>query len=58
MTISEDKFFKRIYWEDFHSVFVFRFDKKGKFLMVEREVWYEYEFFLFKRKTVVEINKS
>ncbi len=58
MTISENKNFKRIYWEDFQSIFVFRFDNNGKFLMVEREVWYEYEFFLFQRRKIVEINNS
>lgn len=58
ITISEDENFKRICWEDFQSLFIFRFDKNGKFLIVEREVWYEYKFFLFGRKTTVDINKA
>lgn len=56
--IIEDEYFKRIVWEDLNSFFIIRFSKNGEFLLIEKEVWYEFRFPFFSRKVYQEINKG
>lgn len=56
--VIEDDKFKRIQWEDEQTLYIVRFTKGGKFLMIEREVWYEYQLPFFKKKIILDERKS
>lgn len=56
--VFEDHQFKRIQWEDDQTLYVIRFSKEGKFLMIEREVWYEYQWPFFKKKIIIDERKN
>jgi hypothetical protein len=55
--VSEDSKYKRIHWEDEQTLYVVRFTKQGKFLMIEREVWYEFNLPFFKKKIILDERK-
>jgi hypothetical protein len=55
--VTEDNKYKRIHWEDEQTLYVIRFTKQGKFLMIEREVWYEYNLPFFKKKIILDERK-
>jgi hypothetical protein len=55
--VSEDSKYKRIHWEDEQTLYVIRFTKQGKFLMIEREVWYEFSLPFFKKKIILDERK-
>jgi hypothetical protein len=56
--VFEDEEFKRIHWEDEQTLYIVRFNKEGKFLMIEREVWYEYQLPFLKKKIILDERKS
>lgn len=56
--VIEDDKFKRIQWEDEQTLYIVRFTKGGEFLMIEREVWYEYQLPFFKKKIILDERKS
>ncbi|MEY2922580.1 MAG: hypothetical protein RL108_1206 [Bacteroidota bacterium] len=55
--VSEGSHFKRIQWEDFCTLYVFRFSHSGEFQLVEREIWYEYQWPSFKKTVLIEVNR-
>ena len=56
--VSEDAIFKRIQWEDVCTLYVFRFSCTGEFNLVEREIWYEYEWPNLKKKVVLDVTRA
>lgn len=56
--VSEDANFKRIQWEDVCTLYVFRFSHTGEFDLVEREIWYDYEWPGLTKSVVMEINRQ
>ena len=53
--VSEDANFKRMHWEDVCTLYVFRFTYNGEFDLVEREIWYEYEWPTLEKIVVLDI---
>jgi len=43
-------------WQDHYTFFQVRFDAQGKFLQIDREIWYEYPFPLFIRRVLLSVN--
>jgi hypothetical protein len=58
VVVSEDSYFKRIQWEDFCTLYVFRFSHSGEFQLVEREIWYEYQWPSFKKTVLIDVNRE
>ncbi len=56
--VSEDANFKRIQWEDVCTLYVFRFSSAGEFNLVEREIWYEYEWPSLEKKVVLDVSRA
>lgn len=56
--VFEDHEYKRIQWEDEQTLYVVRFNKEGKFLMIEREIWYEYQLPFLKKKIILDERKD
>ena len=45
---------KKIEWQDDFTLYIAVFDKNGEFITIEREVWYEYKFPLFKKRVILD----
>lgn len=58
VVVSEDAYFKRIQWEDFCTLYVFRFSHSGEFQLMEREIWYEYPWPSFKKTVLIDVNRE
>jgi hypothetical protein len=54
--VSEDTYSKRIQYEDICTFYVFKFSQAGEFQLVEREIWYEYKWPMFK-KTILMLHE-
>lgn len=58
VVVSQDSNFKRIQWEDVCTLYVFRFSHTGEFDLVEREIWYDYEWPGLTKSVVMEIKRQ
>lgn len=50
--LINDKKFKWIQWEDDQTYYLVKFSKRGRFIRIEREIWFEYTFPWFKKKII------
>lgn len=50
--LIKDKKFKWIQWEDDQTYYLVKFSKRGRFIRIEREIWFEYTFPWFKKKII------
>jgi hypothetical protein len=46
--------YEKIKWQDEFTLCIAVFNKNGEFITIEREVWYEYKFPLFKKRVILD----
>jgi hypothetical protein len=57
VVVSEDRYSKRIQFEDDYTFYVFKFSIDGEFKLIEREIWYEYKWPKLTKTVLLEVNR-
>ena len=54
--VLHDGNYIQLQWKDRYTFYQVRFGLDGKFIKIDRQVWYEYPFPFFIRRVMMEIN--